>query len=125
MNVDSGHRLHGIRILLVEDHDDTRDMLQEFLTQAGARVLTAPTALEAVPLIVMCDVVVTDLAMPGRDGRWLVDQVKSGPHPVPVIALTAYSEDYDLAGTSFARVLTKPIDPADLSLAILGVLRRA
>ena len=124
MNDDSRQPLHGIRILLVEDHDDTRDMLDQFLSLAGARVMAAPTALDAVPLVVMCDVVVTDLAMSGRDGRWLLDQVKGGSHPVPVIALTAYSADYDLNEASFARVLTKPIDPADLSTTILSVLGR-
>jgi DNA-binding response OmpR family regulator len=48
--------LAGVRILLVEDHDDTRDALEVYLTQCGGLVLTAPTALEALPQAVMCDV---------------------------------------------------------------------
>jgi CheY-like chemotaxis protein len=116
--------LAGVRILLVEDHDDTRDALEVYLTQCGGLVLTAPTALEALPQVVMCDVVVTDLAMSGRDGRWLVDQVASSARPVPVIAVTGYGADYDLSKAPFARVLTKPVAPDSLAQHILAVLGR-
>lgn len=116
--------LRGIRVLLVEDHDDTRQALGESLALSGALVLTAPTALEALPQVVMCDVVLTDLAMSGRDGRWLLEQVEMSARPVPVIAVTGYGEDYDLSGTPFARVLTKPVDPVALAAEILQVLGR-
>jgi CheY-like chemotaxis protein len=111
-------------VLLVEDHDDARQALGESLALSGALVLTAPTALEALPQVVMCDVVVTDLAMPGRDGRWLFEQVETSARPVPVIAVTGYGDDYDLSGVPFALVLTKPVDPETLAPAILQVLGR-
>jgi CheY-like chemotaxis protein len=116
--------LRGVRVLIVEDHDDTREALDAYLTMAGAIVLSASTALEALPQVVMCDVVVTDLAMSGRDGRWLVDQVRASARPVPVIAATGYDQDYDLSQAPFARVLTKPVDPELLADAILQVLGR-
>jgi CheY-like chemotaxis protein len=116
--------LRGVRVLLVEDHDDTRDALEAYLTMSGGVVLSASTALEALTQVVMCDVVVTDLAMSGRDGRWLVGEVARSPRPVPVIALTAYSEDYNLGKAPFARVLTKPIAPDSLAQEILAVLGR-
>jgi two-component system CheB/CheR fusion protein len=116
--------LRGIRILLVEDHDDTREALGAYLTLSGALVLAAPTALEALPQVVMSDVVVTDLAMSGRDGRWLVDQIGTSARPVPVIAVTGYGDDYDLSEAPFARVLTKPVDPENLAQEILDVLGR-
>lgn len=116
--------LRGVRVLLVEDHDDTREALGEYLGVSGALVLTAPTALEALPQVVMCDVVVTDLAMSGRDGRWLLGQVETSARPVPVIAVTGYGDDYDLRGLRFARVLTKPVDPETLAAAILEVAGR-
>ena len=116
--------LRGVRVLLVEDHDDTRQALGESLALAGALVLAAPTALEALPQVVMCDVVVTGLAMSGGDGRWLVGQVETSTRPVPVIAVIGYSEDYDLSGSPFARVLTKPVDPEALPAEILQVLGR-
>lgn len=124
MTEEPNHPLHGIRVLLVEDHDDTREAMSAHLTMSGALVLTAPTAIEALPQIVMCDVVVTDLAMSGRDGRWLVDQVRTSVHPVPVIAVTGYDEDYDLSKSPFARVLTKPVEPETLGAEILRVLGR-
>jgi two-component system CheB/CheR fusion protein len=116
--------LRGIRILVVEDHDDTREAVAQHLTLAGALVLTAPTALDALPQVVMCDVVVTDLAMSGRDGRWLVRQVEATARPVPVIAVTGYEPDYDLSHAAFARVLTKPVDPEQLAATILDVIGR-
>lgn len=114
--------LHGIRVLIVEDHDDTREALGAYLAAAGALVLTAPTALEAIPQVVMCDVVVTDLAMSGRDGRWLVDQIRISARPVPVIAVTGYDQDYDLTQGLFASVLTKPINPQALAAEIIRLV---
>jgi CheY-like chemotaxis protein len=116
--------LRGVRVLIVEDHDDTRESMDAYLTMSGAVVLSASTALEALPQVVMCDVVVTDLAMSGRDGRWLVDQVGTSARPVPVIAVTGYDQDYDLSKARFARVLTKPVDPEVLADALLHVLGR-
>ena len=124
MPQDTTSPLRGVRVLLVEDHDDTREALAESLALSGALVLTASTALEALPQVVMCDVVVTDLAMSGRDGRWLVGQVETSTRPVPVIAVTGYGEDYNLSGAPFARVLTKPVDPETLAAEILQVLGR-
>ena len=124
MTEESTAPLRGIRVLIVEDHDDTRETLDAYLTVASAIVLPASTALEALPQIVMCDVVVTDLAMSGRDGRWLVDQVRTSARPIPVIAATGYDEDYDLSRAGFARVLTKPINSELLTDAILHVLGR-
>jgi CheY-like chemotaxis protein len=116
--------LRGVRVLIVEDHDDTRESLDAHLTLSGALVLTASTALEALSQVVMSDVVVTDLAMSGRDGRWLVEQVKMSARPVPVIAVTGYEPDYDLTKAPFARVLTKPVEPDALAAEILRVLGR-
>ena len=124
MSNESAAPLRGVRVLIVEDHDDTREALDAHLTLSGALVLTAPTAIEALSQVVMCDVVVTDLAMSGRDGRWLVDQVKMSARPVPVIALTGYEPDYDLTKAPFARVLTKPVQPEALAAEILRVLGR-
>jgi CheY-like chemotaxis protein len=124
MSTEPTTALRGVRVLIVEDHDDTREVLDAYLTIAGAIVLSASTALEALPQVVMCDVVVTDLAMSGRDGRWLLDQVRTSARPVPVIAATGYDQDYDLSQAPFARVLTKPVDPELLADAILHVLGR-
>jgi DNA-binding response OmpR family regulator len=57
MNNESVALLRGVRVLIVEDHDHTRESLDAHLTLSGALVLTAATAHEALSQVVMCDVV--------------------------------------------------------------------
>ena len=116
--------LTGVRVLVVEDHDDSRDVLQQVLTLEGALVSTAASAREALARIGVVDVVVTDVAMPGGGGLWLSAQIEQSPHRLPVIAVTGFAEDDDVAGASFARVLRKPIDPWRLCAEIREVLGR-
>ena len=116
--------LTGLRVLLVEDHEDSRDILQQVLTYEGALVSTAASAREALAKIGVVDVVVTDVAMPGGGGLWLSTQIEQSPHRLPVIAVTGFADDDDVAGASFARVLRKPIDPWRLCTEILEVLGR-
>ena len=116
--------LTGLRVLLVEDHEDSRDILQQVLTYEGALVSTAASAREALAKIGVVDVVVTDVAMPGGGGLWLSTQIEQSPHRLPVIAVTGFADDDDVVGASFARVLRKPIDPWRLCTEILEVLGR-
>jgi CheY-like chemotaxis protein len=64
--------LTGIRVLVVEDHSDSLDLLLQSLPFMGATVAVAGTAREALSMIVNSDVVVTDFQMPGDDGVWLL-----------------------------------------------------
>jgi CheY-like chemotaxis protein len=66
--------LTGIRVLVVEDHSDSLDLLLQSLPFMGATVAVAGSAREALPMIVNADVVITDFAMPGEDGVWLLGQ---------------------------------------------------
>jgi CheY-like chemotaxis protein len=120
MSTEPTAQLRDVRVLIVEDHDDTRESLDAYLTMSGAVVLSASTALEALPQVVMCDVVVTDLAMSGRDGRWLVDQVGTSARPVPVIAVTGYDQDYDLSGRG--RDAGCPAPPAQIPACAANAL---
>ena len=74
-------RLRSVRVLVVEDHDDSRDVLTMSLEYAGALVSTASSAREAPPLTPVVDVVVTDMSMPGEDGAWLLAQVEESRRP--------------------------------------------
>jgi two-component system phosphate regulon response regulator OmpR len=114
--------LTGVRVLVVEDHEDSRDILQQVLIHEGALVSTAASAREALAKIGVVDVVVTDVAMPGEGGLWLSAQIEQSPHGLPVIAVTGFADDDDVAGASFARVLRKPIDPWRLCTEIREVL---
>ena len=84
--------LTGIRVLIVEDHDDTREMLELSLTAEGAVVVAAATARAALVDILNADVVVTDLVMPNDDGIWLLSEINALSRPVPVIVLSGVHE---------------------------------
>jgi hypothetical protein len=119
--------LAGIRILVVDDHEDTCDVLQQALTHMGGSVHAAASAREALGAVDDVDIVVTDYSMPGETGAWLLDRVRERPRPVPVITMTGYADSYaeELRRASFARVLQKPVDPWRLSDTIVSVLRGA
>jgi CheY-like chemotaxis protein len=114
--------LVGLHVLVVDDDDDTRDILQQVLRHEGALVTTASSAREALASIAVADVIVTDLSMPGEDGLWLLAQVEQTPRRVPVIVVSGFGDYYNLSGAKFARVLRKPVDPWRLCEAIRAVV---
>jgi CheY-like chemotaxis protein len=118
----------GIRVVVVEDHSDTREMLEHSLRYAGAVVTAVPTAHEALGRAPLADVIVTDFLLSGaeEDGVWLLGQVNRQPRPVPVIALSGLSDTQNerLAQAPFARKLLKPVDVGDLCREIVQVVRR-
>ena len=119
-------QLAGVRVLVVEDHDDSRDLLEQVLGHVGgALVVTARSADEALAHVGDVDVVVTDIAMPGHDGFWLLHEVRRRHEPVPVIAVSGYSDlqERALREAAFARVLRKPIDPWVLCQEVGAVTR--
>ena len=82
--------LTGIRIVIAEDHDDTRDILEQVLRHLGAEVTASPLAREALAMVLAADIIVTDLQMPGEDGVWLLEQVNQQPRPIPVISVSGF-----------------------------------
>ena len=122
--------LTGFTIAAVDDDPDTRDLLESVLENAGARVLAADSAAEA---LVLCRAerpvaLVSDIAMPGRDGYSLMRDLRDelGPEmPRVAIALSAYAapadRDRSLA-EGFTLHLAKPFDPADLVQALYDML---
>ena len=116
--------LSGVHVLIVDDHDDTRDILEQTLRFQGAIVTSVATAREALAAVPRATIVVADFVMPGEDGVWLLEQINQRPSPVPVIALTGLAESQHrrLAAAPFARKLLKPVDPFDLGAEILRVL---
>jgi two-component system, chemotaxis family, CheB/CheR fusion protein len=104
--------LAGIRILVVEDNDDNREILATALTLEGATVTAVSTAREALPLLSKVDIILTDFVMPGEDGVWLLEQVNTHPRPIPVIAISGFDESQEprLAAAPFAGKLLKPLD---------------
>jgi CheY-like chemotaxis protein len=96
--------LAGVQILVVDDHDDTRELLEQVLSHAGAVVTAAASAREALAHVDRAALVVTDYAMPGETGLWLLDRILELARPVPVIVVTGYADRYveQLARAPFA-----------------------
>jgi len=116
--------LAGIRLVIAEDHDDTRDVLEQVLRRLGATVTAVALAREALGMVTAADIIVTDLAMADEDGVWLLEQVNQHQHPIPVIAVSGSAESQvpRLAQAPFARKLLKPVDPWALADMIAEVL---
>jgi CheY-like chemotaxis protein len=116
--------LHGITLLIVDDHDDSLRVLGEFLRACGAHVLEARGALSALSYVETQDkvhAIVTDLSMPNMDGVELVQRVRTHPRgrAIPAIALTGFYEQYmDTRSTGFNAFLRKPVDFDELCKTI-------
>src|SRR5205814_10551486 len=84
--------LDGIRVLLVEDEADARELLEVVIQYAEGFVTAVGSAAEALRALetIIPDVLVIDIVMPGRDGYWLLEQVRSMPHnkDIPALAVT-------------------------------------
>ncbi len=111
--------LRGRTILVVEDHDDAREFIVEVLEDAGARVLSASTAQEAVDRAteVRPDVLVADLGLPGEDGYVLLARIREMFPEIPALALTAYARATDrdrVLAAGFQHHVIKPVDPTQL-----------
>jgi signal transduction histidine kinase len=115
--------LAGLRILVVEDEADTRELLVTALEQCGAQVIAVPSAAAALEQLDSgpADVLVSDLGMPDEDGYSLIRKVRARAPgqggSVPAAALTAYARAEDrsrVLASGFQMHLPKPIDPGDL-----------
>jgi signal transduction histidine kinase/ActR/RegA family two-component response regulator len=116
--------LRGLRVLVVDDEQEAREMLTMVLSQCQAEVTTAASAREALEILpsLRPDVLVSDIGMPGEDGYALIRQVRALPPEqgggVPAVALTAFarSEDRTRALVSgFQMHIPKPVDPGELA----------
>jgi len=119
--------LAGLRVLLVDDQPDIVELLQELLSPCGAVVQTSGSAPEALELVRAWrpDVLVSDIAMPGEDGYWLIERVRDLPPGqgglTPAVALTAYVRMEDrvrVLGAGFQLYVPKPVEAAALRSAI-------
>jgi PAS domain S-box-containing protein len=119
---EAGH-LHGLRVLVVDDEADARDLLQRVLSERGAEVVAAEGVGPALRHLdaARFDVLVSDIAMPEADGYALIRQVRVRHGALPALALTAFAraEDRDRAlEAGYHAHLSKPVTPARLAEAI-------
>jgi signal transduction histidine kinase/ActR/RegA family two-component response regulator len=123
-------QLDGIRVLIVDDDDDARALVQAIVEEAGGTATTAESGAHALQVLdeIVPDVLVADLGMPGMDGLALIEAVRRRldvARDVPAIALTAYARSEDrvaaLSG-GFQRHLAKPVDHLLLVAAVRSVV---
>jgi CheY-like chemotaxis protein len=125
----SGTRLDGVKVLVVEDDADSREMLCALLHRFGAQCWTAadvPSAREVLARVDP-DVVLSDIGLPGEDGYALLRWVRTRHSPASVPALIAVSafDDPDAARSAgFVAVVNKPIDIHVLLDAIAEAMKR-
>jgi PAS domain S-box-containing protein len=130
---DNAKSLEGLRLLVVDDEPDTRDMLNAALRQCGADVRASASAGEAVEELQRWrpHVIVADIGMPVEDGYDMIQRIrKLGPEQggrTPAIALTAYAraEDRERAlRAGYQEHIPKPVEPDDLVEAIAKLAGR-
>jgi PAS domain S-box-containing protein len=119
--------LRGRTILVVEDHDDARELIVGVLEGAGARVLAASTAQQAVDRAseVRPDVLVADLGLPGEDGYFVLTRIREMFPEIPALALTAHARTTDrdrVLAAGFQEHVIKPVDPSRLLPLIVALL---
>ena len=118
--------LHDVRILVVDDEPDSRNLLKRMLEQRHAAVQTGESVVDALAALAQSpfDVLVSDIGMPDQDGYDLVRQLRSLPGKAastPAIAVTAFARADDrrrALRAGFQRHIAKPIDPAELLDAV-------
>jgi PAS domain S-box-containing protein len=131
---DTPERLDGLRILVVDDEPDTRDLLRQGLEYCGANVRVAGSAAEAVDAIVaeIPDILISDIGMPGIDGYDLIRQIRELPAEaggkVAAVALTAYTRVEDrlqALRAGYDMHVPKPVELAELVAVAASVARRS
>ena len=119
----------GVRVLLVEDQWDSRELMAEILRSAGCEVDGAGSVSEALERLeeAVPDVLVSDIGMPGEDGYSLLRRIRQREAPLsalPAIAVSAYAREEDrirALSAGFQVHLAKPFEPAELLAAVARV----
>jgi CheY-like chemotaxis protein len=123
--------LKNIRILVVDDEADAREVVAAALERCGAQVMVAASTEEALGILnrERSDVLVADIEMPGEDGYSLIRKVRAladSRGQTPAVALTAYASASDrarLLDAGFNRHVPKPVQPPEL-IAVIGAVMR-
>jgi PAS domain S-box-containing protein len=127
LKVKATSSLRGIKVLVVDDDEDAREMLEAALNSYGAEVITAAGALKALDALASekIDVLVSDINMPEIDGYELIRRVRAmKPEQggrIPAVALTAYARAEDrlrALKSGYQTHMPKPVEPAELEVVV-------
>lgn len=126
--------LENLKVLVVDDEADTRELIREVLKECGAEVILSRSAAEAFAALEehKPDILISDLGMPEEDGYSLITKIRALPAErgghIPAAALTAYARAEDrmrVLRSGFQFHLPKPVDSAELVTVIASLAGRA
>lgn len=126
--------LEGVRVLVVDDESDARELVQCALERCGATVVPASSSRDALETLASTDVdvLLADIAMPDEDGYAFIRKVRSlapgAKRNVPAAAVTSCvreDERQQALDAGFQMHLPKPIDPASLAESVAELLRKS
>ena len=130
---DNTPALNGVRVLIVDDEVDSRELLVAALEECEAKVIAVASASEALEAVSRFnpDVLVSDIGMPLEDGYSLIRKVRQlsaeQGGEIPAIALTAYARAEDrmkAIASGFQMHISKPVEPAELATVVASLARR-
>ena len=126
--------LQGLKVLVVDDEVDTRELIREVLRECGSEVIACASVAEALAALEehKPDVLISDLGMPDEDGYALIAKIRELPPErggeIPAAALTAYARAEDrmrVLRSGFQFHLPKPVDSAELVTVVASLAGRA
>jgi PAS domain S-box-containing protein len=129
---ESYSELVGLKVLVVDDDQDARELVTAILSGCGSEVYAAADAKEAFVLFQRerPDVLLSDIGLPGEDGYSLIRKIRALPHheggDTPSAALTAYARIEDrrkALDAGYMMHLPKPLEPAELVLVVASLIR--
>ncbi len=125
--------LRGVRVLIIDDEQDAREMLEAILAQHGAEVRVSGSTDEALKIFDQWvpEILVSDIGMPYEDGYSLIDRVRAREPDrggnIPAIALTGYARPEDrlrLLSSGYQDYLSKPVEMRSLIDAVANLVGR-
>lgn len=125
--------IKGLRVIVVDDISDSKDLLEMYLSQKKARVKAVDSAKDALTAIknFRPNLIISDIYMPEQDGYWLIEQLNSlntnSENYIPAIAVTAAAREQDreqLIAAGYDGYLAKPFLFEDLTTLIAKVITK-
>jgi CheY-like chemotaxis protein len=118
----SAPRLDGLRVLVVDDEEDARELIGRALEDKGAQITLAANSHEAIRILESddIDVLLADIAMPGDDGYSLIRQIRSAGTDmslIPAAAVTAHAREEErmqALAAGFQMHVAKPVEPGEI-----------
>jgi two-component system response regulator VanR len=116
--------MNKIKVLYVEDDENTRKVFIQLLTHFPVIAYEANTAEEGLDKFIQLkpDIVITDIVMPGHNGVWLIEQIRKVSTSVMIVIMSAYYDSLEVCHTPGVIALPKPIESTHLMSIITNCI---